>query len=283
MTIGILASVQSAIVWLFDFTHFLYRQFTAGRGLQTASALAYTTLLSIVPLVGVMFSFFGHLPVFKDISEIMQEFVFSNFVPEFGQTVREYLINFSVKASQLTVTGIIILVVVALLLMETIDSALNHIWHVRDKRKPVTRFFIYLAVLTIGPVLIGAGFYSTSYLLSLPVIDTVDASLRFKGRLLASLPFFTTSIAFILLYILVPACYVGRRNAIIGGVTAALMFEVAKYSFGIYVKAVPAYEMIYGALAVMPLFLVWIYLSWLIVLLGAQITYSLSVFRQEKQ
>ena len=283
MAIRILTSARSAILWLFYFTCYLYRQFNAGRGLQTASSLAYTTLLSIVPLVGVMFSLFGNLPVFKDISEIIQEFVFGNFVPEFGQTVREYLISFSIKASQLTATGIIILAVVALLLMETINSALNHIWKVTDKRRPVARFFIYLAVLTLGPVLIGIGLYSTSYFLALPVIDTVDASLQFKSRLLALMPFFTTGIAFTLLYILVPDCHVNRGHAMIGGVTAALMFEIAKYMFGIYVRAVPTYEAIYGALAVMPLFLVWIYLSWLIVLLGAQIAYSLSVFRREKQ
>ncbi len=283
MTINILTSARSATLWFFDFTCYLFRQFMAERGLQTASSLAYTTLLSIVPLVGVLFSFFSHLPVFKDISEILQEFVFSNFVPAFGQTVREYLISFSVKASQLTATGIIILVVIALLLMATIDSALNHIWKVVRKRKTIVRFFIYLAILTLGPVLIGIGFYSTSYLLALPVVDTVDETLRFKAGLLALMPFFTTGIAFTLLYILVPNCFVNRRNAVIGGVTAALMFEAAKYMFGIYVRAVPTYEMIYGALAVIPMFLVWIYLSWLIVLLGAQIAYCLSVFRQERR
>jgi len=276
---NLINKASEAIVWLYIFIRQMYRQFVQGRGMQTASSLAYTTLLSIVPLIAVMFSFFGNFPVFKDISEIIQEFVFSNFVPGFGQTVRDYLINFSIKASQLTVTGIIILVVIALMLMATIDTALNNIWHIRSKRKPVARFLIYWTILTLGPILLGVGLYSTSYLLSLSVFDTFDESLRLKGRLLTLMPFFTTSIAFTLLYILVPHCFVSRRHAIIGGITAALLFELAKNLFGLYVKAIPTYQMIYGALAVIPMFFIWVYFSWVIVLLGAQIAYSLSVFR----
>jgi membrane protein len=259
----------------------MFHQFVKRRGLQTASSLAYTTLLSLVPLIAVMFSFFGNLPVFKDINEIIQEFVFNNLVPAFGQTVKDYLIDFSIKASKLTTTGIIILVIIALMLMATIDTALNNIWNITSRRKPLARFLIYWSILTLGPILLGIGLYSTSYLLSLPVIDSVDTSLRLKTRVLIFIPFFTTTIAFSLLYILVPNCYVSRRNALIGGITAALLFEIAKYMFGIFVKAVPTYEMIYGALAVMPMFLIWIYLSWVIVLLGAQVAYSLSVFRLE--
>ena len=247
-----------------------------------ASSLAYTTLLSIVPLVAVMFSFFGNLPVFKDINEIIQEFVFNNFVPAFGQTVREYLINYSYKASQLTAAGIIALVIIAILMMATIDSALNNIWNVTTKRKKLRSFLIYWAILTLGPVLIGIGLYSTSYLLAIPVIHSWDTSLQFQARLLTFMPFFTTTIAFSLMYILVPNCHVNRNFALIGGITAAVLFEIAKYFFGVYVKAVPTYQMIYGALAVMPMFLIWIYLSWVIILFGAQVAYSLSVFRMEE-
>ncbi len=159
----------------------MFHQFVKRRGLQTASSLAYTTLLSLVPLIAVMFSFFGNLPVFKDINEIIQEFVFNNLVPAFGQTVKDYLIDFSIKASKLTTTGIIILVIIALMLMATIDTALNNIWNITSRRKPLARFLIYWAILTLGPILLGIGLYSTSYLLSLPVIDSVDTSLRLKN------------------------------------------------------------------------------------------------------
>src|SRR3989304_6311279 len=151
----LLNRIRSAFIWLYYFCRFVIRQFVARRGLQTASSLAYTTLLSIVPLVGVMFSFFGNLPLFKDISEVVQQFIFSNFVPAFGETVEAYLISFSVKASQLTITGITVLVLIALLMMATIESALNHIWNVLTRRNPLARFMVYWAILTLGPVLIG--------------------------------------------------------------------------------------------------------------------------------
>jgi membrane protein len=275
----LIKKIQSAFIWLYYFSSFVIRQFVARRGLQTASSLAYTTLLSIVPLVGVMFSFFGNLTVFKEISEVMQEFIFSNFVPAFGETVEDYLISFSITASKLTTTGIAVLVLIALLMMSTIESALNHIWNVLARRKPIARFLVYWAILTLGPVLIGASLYTTSYLLALPVISSVDESLMITSRLLILLPVLTTGIAFSFMYILVPNCYVDWRNAVIGGVTAALFFELAKYSFGVYVKSVPTYQVIYGAIAVIPMFLIWVYVSWLVVILGAQIAYSLSVFR----
>ena len=111
--------VRPGARWLFCFVPYVFQQFFAGRTMQSASSLAYTTLLSLVPLIAVMFSFFSNMPVFKDISEIIQEFVFNNFVPSFGQTIRDYLINFSIKASKLTTTGIIVLVIIALMLMAT--------------------------------------------------------------------------------------------------------------------------------------------------------------------
>ena len=269
------------LLWIYYFSRFVAIQFVERRGLQSASSLAYTTLLSIVPLVGVMFSFFGNLAVFEEVSTELQEFVFGNFVPEFGRTVQQYLISFSLNASQLTTTGIIALIIIALMMMATIESSLNHIWNVLSKRRPLARFLVYWAILTLGPILVGIGLYTTSYILALPVVTSVHSSLMLKTRLLAMMPFVTTTMAFTFMYILVPNCHVNRYSALFGGVIAALLFEVAKYSFGLYVKAVPTYQMIYGAIAVIPMFLIWIYVSWLIVLLGAQITYCLSVFRLE--
>ena len=273
--------IRSIFSWYYHYLIELFSQFINGRGFKNAASLSYTTLLSIVPLIAVIFSLFSHLPVFKDISEVIQEFVFNNFVPSFGRTVQNYLIQFSFNASKLTVTGIFFLVFVALMLMANIDTALNNIWHVSKKRKPVYRFLIYWAILTLGPVLIGAGLYSTSYLLSLPLIGSVNESLMIKARTLALLPFITTSLAFTFLYFLVPNAYVRLGHSLIGGITAAILFEFAKYTFGVYIRAVPTYENIYGAFAVIPMFLVWIYVSWVIVLFGGQIAYVLSVFRMK--
>lgn len=265
--------------WLFYFTRYFFRQFVRQRGMQIAAFLAYTTLLSLVPLLTVMVTFLGGLPMFDRVNDAIQTFIFSNFVPNFGETIREYLSTFSSKASQLTITGLVALFVIALMLMNTIDGALNTIWHVHNRRGPVSRFLIYWAVLTLGPLLLGIGLLSTSYLLSLPLVSGVGGSgYDLKAHLLSWLPFLTTSVAFTLLYVLIPNCYVMGRHAILGGIAAAALFEIAKIGFGVYVRTVPTHE-IYGALAVIPIFLIWIYLSWVIVLLGAHITFCLSAFR----
>lgn len=274
--------IITGAIWLYRFSLLVLRRFSARRGMQAASALAYTTLLSIVPLVGVLFSLFSDLPVFSDISENIWEFAFANFVPEFGRTVQGYLIEFSLNASQMTRTGIVVLIVIALLLMWEVESAINQAWDVKKRRNPVARFIIYLAVLTLGPVLLGIGLYSTSYLLALPGVRDVDTSLMLKARLLTVMPFLTTTLAFMLLYNLLPNRPVNRHHALAGGIFAAVCFEIAKYSFGLYVKSVPTYEIIYGALAIIPMFLVWIYLSWVIVLLGAQVACCLSEYPLEK-
>ena len=276
---NILTLIRSGLIQIFYFSRYFLRHFYMLRGMQTASSLAYTTLLSIVPLVAVMFGLFGEISILQDVSHSIQDFIFASFVPQLGWTVQGYIMEFSNKASQLTISGSIVLVVIAIMLMATIDNAFNRIWFVRNKRNPVARLLVYWAILTMGPLLIGVGLASTSYLLSLPIVADVDTSFNLKARLLSWLPFLTTTVAFSLLYILVPNCYVPKRHAIVGGVICAILFEMAKYGFGIYVRSMPTYENIYGAISVIPLFLIWIYVSWMIVLFGAHITFCLSSYR----
>jgi membrane protein len=196
--------------------------------------------------------------------------------------VQQYLSGFSENARKLTVTGLAVLVVIALMLMATIDDALNTIWRVSNRRSPVARFLLYWAMITLGPVLVGAGLVATSYILSLPSMTGMEGSPEIERRLLSVLPFLTTTAAFSLLYQFVPNCHVRFRHALIGGVTAGVLFELAKYGFGIYVKSTST-EAIYGAIAIIPLFLVWIYTSWVIVLLGAHITFCIAEFRLQDE
>jgi len=283
MSENIINIIKEKLITVFYFSRFFLRHFYALRGMQTASSLAYTTLLSIVPLITVMFGLFGSISVLSDFSETIQDFVFSNFVPEFGWTIQGYLLDYSDKASKLTITGSMVLVLIAIMLMATIDNAFNRIWIVKKKRSPVSRLLVYWAVLTMGPILIGVGLASTSYLLSLPVVADVDTTWNLKARILSWLPFLTTSIAFSLLYIFIPNCFVTKRHAFFGGFICAILFELAKYGFGIYVREMPSYENIYGAIAIIPLFLIWIYVSWMIVLFGAHITFCLSSFRLQNE
>jgi len=283
MTENFLNILKQNLIKVFYFTRFFLRHYFMLRGMQTASSLAYTTLLSIVPMVTVMFGLFGSISVLSDFSEAIQNFVFANFVPEFGWTIQGYLADYSDKASKLTITGSMVLVVIAIMLMATIDNAFNRIWMVKKRRNPVGRLLVYWAVLTMGPILIGVGLATTSYFLSLPVVADVDTTYNLKARLLSWLPFLTTSIAFSLLYILIPNCFVSKKHAVIGGFICAILFELAKYGFGIYVREMPSYENIYGAVAIIPLFLIWIYVSWMIVLFGAHITFCLSSFRLQDE
>ena len=263
---------------IFARTLYILRHFYLSNGMQVASSLAFTSLLSLVPLLTVMFGLFGEISVLQNFSTLIQNFIFANFVPEFGQTIEQYIYIFSTKASQLTISGSVFLVLIAMMLLATIDNSFNRIWKIKKKRNPIKRILIYFSLLIMGPLLIGIGLALTSYLLSIPVIADVDTTFNVKTHLLGWLPFLMTSIAFILLYILVPNCYVYKKYAVSAGVICAILFELAKYGFGIYVKEMSGYENIYGALAILPLFLVWIYISWVIILFGAHITFCLSSF-----
>ena len=263
---------------IFARTSYILRHFYLSNAMQVASSLAFTSLLSLVPLLTVMFGLFGEISVLQNFSTLIQNFIFANFVPEFGQTIEQYIYIFAMKAAQLTISGSVFLVLIAMMLLATIDNSFNRIWKIKKKRNPIKRILIYFSLLIMGPLLIGIGLALTSYLLSIPVIADVDTTFNVKTHLLGWLPFLMTSIAFILLYILVPNCYVYKKYAVSAGVICAILFELAKYGFGIYVKEMSGYENIYGALAILPLFLVWIYISWVIILFGAHITFCLSLF-----
>jgi membrane protein len=226
-----------------------------------------------------MLGFMKGLPVFSQMGQSIQKFAFENFAPDFGESIAVYIQEFVDQAGNLTTTSIIVLIIITLLLIATIDNALNHIWHVKKRRRPAARFLVYWAILTLGPILIGAGLFISSYLVSLSLFLDVDESLGLRQSLFPYLPFLTTGMAFSLMYILIPNCYVSRRHAIIGGVISAALFEYAKYAFGAYLKSFTSYQAIYGAIAVIPTFLIWIYISWVIVILGAHITFCLSSFR----
>lgn len=264
------------LVW--SFVLFLFDNYRKDHCSSSAAALSYTTLLSLVPLTAVVFSVFAAFPVFESVALEIQNFVFKNFVPASGEVVQTYLQQFAGKASQLTVIGIGALFVSALLLMNTIDSAMNAIWHIKTARSPLAKFVVYWAVLTLGPILMGISLVITSYLTSLPLFSDTAIISGLKSQLLAALPFLATTLACTLLYAVVPNTRINIRHALTGAVIAAVLFELAKKAFAFYITAFPTYEVIYGALAAIPVFLVWVYVSWLVILLGAEITYSLAHF-----
>ncbi len=270
--------VTALVPQLRDFLALVAERFTRHEALQNAAGLTYTTLLSLVPLMTVTLAVFSAFPVADRVYLLIQDFVFQNFVPTSSEVLQQHLSEFSSKASRLTGAGAAFLVVVALMMMASIDRAMNAIWEVRTQRSLAGKFLIYWAVLSLGPLLIGASVLVTSYIISLPILS--DAASSGVGRNLLTLtPVAASALAFTMIYLVVPNRRVRAAHALIGGVFAALLFEGAKRAFGFYITQFPTYEAIYGALASIPIFLVWLYLSWVVVLLGAEVAHCLSIFR----
>lgn len=259
---------------LFAFTRHLIRRVIHDRLTVTAGYMAYVTLLSLVPLITVVLSALSLIPGFADAGDQIRTFVLHNFVPASGDALEQYLNQFVANAGKMTAVGVAFLFVVALMLISAIDKSLNYIWRIKHKRAPVVSFSIYWMVLTLGPVLVGSSLGVSSYLGSLNLLE-LDGADIWAPTLLKWLPFLLTGLAFLGLYTLVPNCRVRLAHASAGAVSAALLFEFSKKGFAFYATNFPSYELIYGALAVVPLLFVWVYLSWCIVLIGAEITASL--------
>ena len=269
--------VTTRVRWLRLFLAYLWQRFQSDQCLLAAAALAYTSLLALVPLFTVVFVSLSAFPAFQDWREAIERFVFHNFVPALGEQVRGYLVEFSAKARGLQAAGVTVLLLTVLAMLSTIESTFNVIWGVRRRRPFMLRFLVYWSVLTLGPVLIGTGMVVTSYLISLPLL--AGQLLNVSTQLIALLPLTATTLAFVLFFKLIPYRPVPLRHALIGGVVASVLFEIAKHAFALFVTRFPSQEAIYGAFAIAPIFLTWIYLSWVIVLLGAEITQCLTTFR----
>jgi membrane protein len=262
-----------------DFGLAVFRRFYEERGLQTAGSLTYTSLLSLVPLFTVALAVATAFPVFDEAMDALQEFVLENFLPDARgvETIAGQITSFTRNAARLTAIGLAFFFVTAVMLMMTIDVSLNRLFRVQRRRPLMQQVLIYWAVLTLGPVLIGASLSMTSF----AVGESLGwLQLGFVADLvLRVLPFVFTCAALTLLYSVVPYRSVKPRDALIGGVVAGLAFELAKRGFAIYLARFPTYTLIYGAFATIPIFLVWLYVSWVVVLAGATLTAMLPAYR----
>jgi len=262
-----------------EFCRFLVQRFLVDRGPQSAAALTYTTLFAVVPMMTVTFAMLSAIPAFQGVGEQIQMYIFSNFIPSTGATIQEYLVAFTNQARQLTWFGVGFLMATALMMMLTIEKAFNLIWRVRQPRRGMSSFLLYWAILSLGPLLLGAGFAMSTYIASLSLLSGPYALLG-AGTMLKLMPLLLSVAAFTLIYAAVPNTRVPLRHALAGGLFTAVLFEAAKQVFGLYVSYFPSYQLIYGAFAAVPLFLLWIYLSWMIVLFGAELVCGLSSSQQ---
>jgi membrane protein len=273
-----LAGLRRRAAALATFARLVWGRFWADDCFEAAAALSYTTLFALVPLSAVALGVIASFSEFAAWSERLTDFVFTNFVPAAARVVQSYLAQFAANAYQLTTIGVIALVVSALLLMSGIEETFNRIFRARARRSRVARFVVYWTVLTLGPVLVTASLGLSSYLFALPLIDEVDREWHFSERLLRWLPVVVTWVALWLAYTVIPATVVRLRHAAIGATVGTVLFELAKRGFAEYL-ARTSYEQVFGALAVIPIFILWMYLLWLIVLLGASIASAVGAFR----
>lgn len=248
---------------------------------QVAGSLTFTTVLSLVPLVTVAFALFTAFPIFSSFQSSLQVFLSHRLMPaQINNEIFRYLNDFAAKARSLTTMGMVALILTSVMTMMTVESALNVIWRVRKARPLAQRILVYWAVITLGPILFGASLSISSYVLTRSM--AFSGAHQLPGILAwaltgATLPL--TAVAFTMLYVYLPNCRVAWRDAAAGGVLAALAFELAKRAFGLYIKHFPTYKAVYGAFAAIPIFLLWVYLSWLITLLGAMIASILPAIR----
>ena len=237
------------------FIRFVLKHFVQDDCPYIASALAFTTLLAVVPLMTVGLAIFSTFPIFQGFSQPLQDFIFTNFIPTTGAMVQFYLQQFTSQVSKLSVWGILLLLVTALLMLFTIERAMNKIWRVNSGRHGVSAFLLYWAILSLAPILIGLSIAISSYLFSTTLpLDNLLFSLVIHYS-----PFFLSLIGFIFLYTIVPNCPVKIRHAFCGSLVATILFELAIEGFAYFLTRYNTYELLYGAFAILPLFFIWVY------------------------
>lgn len=249
---------------------------------EVAGSLTFTTVLALVPLLTIALAIFTAFPLFNTFRSSLEAYFIQNLMPKvIANTILGYLNQFASKSTRLSAFGGIFLFVTAVMMMSMIDRVFNQIWQVKTQRPIAQRILVYWAIVTLGPLLIGISISLTSYLFT--ATNDVVMSLPFIGAMFYTLVSVAlTTAAFTLLYIAVPNRLVDWRDAAWGGLLAGIAFEVAKRLFAAYITKFPTYTVIYGAVAAVPIFLVWIYLFWIITLFGALLAAALPVVKYER-
>ncbi|MFQ6018512.1 MAG: YihY family inner membrane protein [Kiloniellaceae bacterium] len=246
---------------------------------RQAAGLSYVSLLAIVPLIAVGLAVVAGFPAFAALREGMQRLVLESFLPDAGLEIGEYLTTFVENARALTGPGIAVLVLMAILLMSNVSGALNAVWRVSEPRPLVLRLLVYWALLTLGPLLIGSSLSISGY--AFAAVEWLDIDGLGGGflRLSRLLAIGLAALGFALMYFVVPNRAIQPGHALAGGLVAALLFEALKAAFGLCLRRFPSYQLVYGAVSTVPLFLIWMYLSWAVILFGAEFAAALPEWR----
>lgn len=265
------------------FMALLWRQFDRDGCRDSAAALTYTTLFAIVPMMTVTFAVLSAIPSLRERGDAIRDWAFANFAPGAGEQVMTYLQEFSRQATNLTAIGVVFLFVTSILMLRKIETTMNTIWQVSRPRQGVSSWLMYWAVISLGPILLGAGLGVSSYLTSMSLFSSAVDYLGGMRLWLMLLPLLFSTAMLSLLYIVVPNCHVPVRQGVAGAFVAAIFFELAKAGFALFVRTSPSYQVVYGAFAAVPVFLLWIYISWMLVLGGAELVRALTVFGEHRK
>lgn len=272
--------MNSKVRYVWKFIPYVIKQYIGKECQKNAAALTYMTLFAIVPMLTVIFSVFSMIPDFQGKGEQLQEMMFSNLLPETGLEVKEYLVTFMHQARTLSWVGVLFLFGTAYFMLRNIEKSLNSIWGVLKPRAGMSSFLLYWAILSLGPLLLGVGIGVSTYLVSLQLMVTEYDQLGVL-KFLRFFPLLVSTIVFTLIFTAVPNCRVPFKHALVGAFATAVCFEILKAVFGLLMSKNASVGVIYGAFAAVPIFLMWIYISWMIVLGGAVVVRSLTSFKVE--
>ncbi len=267
---------------LLEFAGLLWQRINEDGMTKLAGHLAYVSLLALVPLIAVVFALFAAFPVFSDISVKLKAYIFANFLPATGNVIEYYLEQFVANVNKMTAVGACGLIITSLLLMHAIDSSLNAIWRSQRKRPLVYSLAIYWMILTLGPLLAGTSIAISSWLISLRWLSVSGVSML-MDHILQIFPLLLSWLSFWLLYSLVPTIQVAWPDSLLGALIAGVLFELGKKAFALYITLFPSWQLIYGVLAVIPILFIWVYWTWCIVLLGAEVAATRGYYRSLKQ
>lgn len=266
-----------------QFLIYLVKNFLDDNCTQKAASLTYTTLLSIVPILTLVIVILSSIPQLADVKGQIQDLIFSNMLPSTSIQVTKYLNQFANNSSNLTLIGVGILFFTTISMLVTIETAFNEIWRVQKKETTWLNLLRYWAVITLAPLVLGTAFIVSSTVQSLSFLNQKVAGYSIDWAVwvqIGSIAIMMMGI--VAMYWFIPRCQVRFKHALVAGVVVGIIFELLKLSFGLIVDNFTSYKAVYGAFAILPLFLLWVYLSWNIILLGVQISYCLTIFETKE-
>lgn len=260
-----------------EFLYFLVKRAQHDTVLRVASSLSYTSLIALVPVLAIALAIFSAFPVFNEVRQQVQDMLIQNLMPDAGQDINMYFKQFINAAAKLTTIGVIGIALTAILLLSTIENSFNFIFKVTKPRRITTKITLYWTVITLGPLLLGTAFSLRGIAAFNDFLQTVPGIKVFLGSVL---PFLLTWLVLTCVYVFVPNKKVGFLNAMVGSFVALFLFWVLRIGFALFMVKNDTYKTLYGAVAAVPLMLIWMYLYWAAVIFGAVVTAALEDFRQ---